>query len=459
MSLKRKTLGVVIAAMLAGPAWGADGILDVYRIAQENDPTLRATAAERRAIGQDREQAQGALLPQLNLQGGITYTDQDTTSVFSNSSVIRDFSLSLTQQINRNDLNAVRDQAELRIKQADFNYSAAELDLIIRVIQAYTGILAARDNLSFARADKSAIARQLDQTRQRYDVGLIAITDVNEAQAAFDLAFAQEIAAQNSLALAFEDLRAITGQPIDEIKVLKGEIPLPSPDPANIDEWVDVALAQNPNVLAAKSAVAVAKQEVVVQRAGDDLDIDFVVNHNRRYGTSVVSDPITTSFGVQFNVPLSTGGSIDAGVRAAEFRVDQAFEQRESASRDTTRQTRNAYLSVINSIGRVNALAQALKSAKSALEAVEAGFEVGTRTIVDVLDAQRDVFSARRDLSAERYNYIVNMLALRQAAGTLTEDDLVIYDGYLIDPALEKELYGSDYSAELSRDKPADENN
>ena len=305
------------------------------------------------------------------------------------------------------------------------DYATAEQDLIIRVSQAYFDVLSAEATLAFSDADVKAIARQLDQAQQRFEVGLIAITDVNEAQARYDQARADAIAAQNEVDDALESLAEITGQPIPELAGLRAGTELRRPDPENLDDWTQLALETNPGILSARYDVDIAKKEIKRQDAGDSPALDLVGSYNiSRTDSRNGTDLNDARIGLQLNFPLYTGGGVSAATRQARFQYEAAQEVLEQQRRATQTQVRNAYRGVLASISRVKALEATEVSAKSALEATEAGFEVGTRTLVDVLNSQRELFRAERDLAISRYDYILNMLSLRQAAGTLGQTDV-----------------------------------
>jgi len=311
------------------------------------------------------------------------------------------------------------------VAQADAQYEAARQDLIVRVAQAYFNILTAQDNLEFAQAEKKAIAHQLDQARQRYNVGLSAITDVKEAKASYDLAVASEITAQNQLDTAREGLREIIGQSPASIAPL-AQVRLVSPHPQDIKRWVDTALSQNLGVLASEAATRVAKDDVERQRSGRYPSLDVVASHSYsdNIGAGFGSKGTDSSIGLQLSIPLYSGGAINSRTRQAADLYSEAQDNLEKQRRTTVVQTRDAYLTVEADISHVKALKQSLASTQTALEATQAGFQVGTRTIVDVLNAEQQVFGAKRDYAKARYGYILATLKLKQAAGTLNATDL-----------------------------------
>ncbi|MCG5500690.1 TolC family outer membrane protein [Ectothiorhodospira lacustris] len=424
-------------AAVTAPVQATD-LVEVYRIALERDAQLRAAEAQFRAALEQRPQARSVLLPQIEGGVGYAYTDTErggNSFDYQTSS----FELSLNQTLYDHRNYVVLRQADLGIAQATAIRDASRQELILRVAEAYFNVLAAQDNLSFARAEKEAIGRQLEQADRRFEVGLIAITDVKEAQAQYDLAVAEEIAALNRLDLAGEELMVITGQFHEQLALLSERMPLVSPEPANMDQWVQTALEANLSLIARRFGTEVAAEEIKRQRAGHyptlglsagytDRDI-----HNAPGGETAgnLLDGRDTQIGIQLRVPLYTGGRTSSLTREARENFDAAREELELTERQTVRQARSAFLSVNAGISRVNALEQALESTRASFEAAEAGFEVGTRTAVDVLLELRQVFRAERDYAEVRYNYLLDTLRLKQAAGTLTENDLLTINTWL----------------------------
>lgn len=277
-------------------------------------------------------------------------------------------------------------------------------------------------------AEREAIALQLEQTIQRFDVGMVTITDVAESRAAHDLADAEVINAENEVANSKERLRETSGAYIDELASLKEESPLVTPDPEDINQWTTVALSQNPNLVVAHKNVENARQDIELQKSGHYPSLDLVgqKDYSSQSNTSLNGSRKThqDSISLQFNLPLYEGGSINSRSREATHRLDQAMQNEEEQRRAVKRQTRESYNSVLSGISRVKALKQAVISSEKALESTEAGYEVGNRTTVEVLNVRRSLFGAHRDYAQARYDYIVDILRLKQAAGTVSTDDL-----------------------------------
>lgn len=411
----------------------AEDLQQLYQQAQANDPQIRAARATRQAAGEAAPIARAGLLPSLSASASATHTDVDARggSASDNQYDTGTGALSLSQPLYRRDRLIRVDQADAQIAQAEANLQTAEQSLRLRVAQAYFGVLAAQDNLGFAKAEQTAIARQLDQAKRRFEVGLIAITGVHEAQARFDQSRANVITARNQLDNQLEVLREIVGGEFGALNGLEAELPLSMPSPADLAHWSGVALENNPAVIAARQAVDVARQEVEVQRSGHYPTLDLVGSYSLSRGGSTSSDTNTAAVGLQLAVPLYSGGATSASTRQSRFNLQAARETLEQQRRAVARQVRDAYRGMEASISRVAALKAGTVSSQSALEATEAGFEVGTRTLVDVLNAQSELFRAQRDYAQARYDYVLNLLALKQAAGIVSDQDMAEVNGWL----------------------------
>jgi outer membrane protein len=293
----------------------------------------------------------------------------------------------------------------------------------------------ANDNLAFAEAEKAAIGRQLEQAKQRFEVGLIAVTDIHDAQARYDLTVAQEIDARKQVANALEALREVTGTGYENLTPLTEKLPLEPPADPDPEHWVKEGVEQNPLVLAAMEAANAAKKEIERQRAGHYPTLDATATYlDSSYNSSRQGagyDGEDTIYGLQLKLPIFEGGRTNSLVRQAQKQFMEAQQRLEQQRRATVRDTRDAFLGVNVSISRVKAFMQAVVSNQSALEATELGYRVGTRTSVDVLDAERALYGAKRDLAAARYDYVLNVLRLERAAGKLSLDDLVRVNGWL----------------------------
>lgn len=418
-------------------AEGSD-LISVYHRALKFDPAFQAAKARLEADKKTWPINLAPLLPQLNI---IADTADNRRDVKESPSIplgvthfnSNGYTVTLSQQII-DFQNWMRvSQAGAIVKQAIANYYAALQNLIIRTSRAYFAVLEAKDNLNFAIAEKRAFARQLDQTNQRYKVGLIAITAVHEAKASYDSSTASAIAAENALANRREDLRAITGKLYTHFNPLKTRIPLIPPRPNRIDDWVRNAYQYNFELLAARQGTLAAKDNIKIQAGGYLPTVGAVASTDYlkdNPGTGTTRTQIE-SLSLQLNWDLIQGGLTTARTRQALDLYHEAVSNEELARRVAENETRQAFLAIISGVSQVKADDQAVVSNESALEGTEAAFKVGTRTMVDVLTAQRDVSRAKRNLARDKYTYINARLGLKQAAGTLEAPDLLIINKWL----------------------------
>jgi len=415
----------------------AENLLDVYGMSYQSDPVLKQVISQRESIGEGSVQAFARFLPKIDLTASTTGANQDKpigqeTDVSYNQ---HGYSLDLNQSIFDNTNFVNYRIANININKAEANLSAAQQDLIIRVSEAYFSTLSALDKLSFSKAEKKAIGRQLDQAKRRYEVGIIAITDVHEAQAGFDNANAQVIAAENELLVAKEGLRGLAGQYIYRVSPPAEKIPLDPPTPAKIQHWVDQALEGNFTLLAAKEDTYAQKENINLQRSGHypTLGLKASYGYNKANGPNSGFAPQyhESSIGLNLTVPLFEGNAVTSKTRQAQHDFQQSQDAYSEVLNTTEKNARSSYLNVLSEVSRVQALKQAVISNQSALKATEAGFEVGTRTIVDVLNVQRDLFRAKQEHSNSRYTYILNVLKLKQASGELARVDIETVNSWL----------------------------
>ncbi|MDZ7828819.1 MAG: TolC family outer membrane protein [Halofilum sp. (in: g-proteobacteria)] len=405
----------------------AGDLLQVYQQARENDPQYATARAEYRAAREAAPQARAAVLPQVAISYGRFENEEESGDGTSSDFTSTQAQLELRQTLFDWSEYAGLGRADALVAEAEATLAGAEQDLIIRVSEAYFDVLSARDNLRFARAEKKAIGRQLEQARERFDVGLIAVTDVKEAQASYDLAVSREIEAANRLDNARESLRTITGSPPGILSGIAVELALDRPDPEDPATWVDRALEQNPDYLAARSAAETARYEIKQARSGHYPSVDLVARHSEQetqFAGNIPSDTETDSIGVELQWTLFAGGGTWSQSDQARARFQAAQSRVVSARRNVEQSVRNVYRSLMASISQVRALQQAVESNQAAVEATRAGFRVGTRTAVDVLNVLRDLYQAQRDFADARYRYVVNRLRLEQATGTLTVEDV-----------------------------------
>ncbi len=430
-----KTAFILCSLLPALPA-AADDLLSIYRLALESDPGYRAAGAAHQAALEVRPQSLAGLLPDLALTGGYSRDRFDPRNTGTRTyATNQTYAIGLRQPVFRRDRFIQLEQADSRIAQADAEYAAAGQDLILRVATAYFIVLGAQDNLAFVRADKEATTRTLDQAQQRFEVGLAAITDSLKAQAAYDIAVSDEINAEQLLADAHEALRELTGELPATVESLQPVIPLLTPEPGDQEAWVAAASEQSPLVLAARAAATTAREEVRVQRSGHLPTLDLTAGYSyrdNRFGGITPLERDDSSVGLELNLPIYQGGRITSQSRQSRYLYNQAMEEQAGQQRNVERQTRDNYRGIISGISRVKALQRAIQSNEKAYEAAKSGFDVGTRDIVDVLDAQRELLRARRDHARSRYDYLLASLRLKQAAGILEESDLVQINEWLV---------------------------
>lgn len=405
-------------------------LLQIYELARQNDAQLMIAKSNLEASKQALPQARSSKKPQINLQGNAAYTDETNSlaTVEDDQTISAGVSLNLTQSLYNRSLTGQVDAASAAIEQAQAQFLGSEQDLLVRVTEAYFAILSARDSVELAEAEKNAIGRQLEQAKKRFEVGLIAITDVKEAQASYDLSVSQEIEANNALDNAREAMAVIIGQPLSEpLKTLGTELALEIPDPQNRRSWVDAAEKNSLELIAARAALKAANENRVIARSSEGPTVDLLAGYDLYRIDSDNNGEFNTgefSVGVQLNMPLYTGGATSASISKAEAEYSTAQNNLLLQKRLVAQNTNTAYLSVVAGIAQVNALKQSLISTTAALKATEAGFDVGTRTSVDVLNSLRETYASRRDYASSRYSYLINTLKLKQAAGILTEQDL-----------------------------------
>ena len=451
--MKGSVKGSVAAcvALVVATAASAKDLLGVYHDAVLYDAQIRQADATRKAAREANPQAWAELLPQISGSyaftrekieqsaveafpgpGGAVLPAQFATSEYASN---HGYQLQLQQSLFNWAYWAGVSKAKKQVGQAEADYRAAQENLIQRTAQAYFNVLSAQDTLDAQAASLEAISRQLDQANKRFEVGLIAITDVQEAKAARDTAAAAVIAAKRTLATAGDQLSEITGQKYELLSKPGEDMPLNSPQPADEDKWVQVSLDQNLSLISSRLAADIARDNVRIAFGGHLPTIDLIASKSR---TTTDADEAVPPLGpfsldsvindrqytLQITVPLFSGGLTQSKVRQSQYLWIAAKEQVTQSSRATERQARDAYLGVISGIARVQALRQALESSQTALKATEAGYEVGTRTAVDVLNSRRTLVQAQTDYAGSRYDYIVSVIQLRLAAGNLSRNDV-----------------------------------
>ena len=435
--LCRCTSVIAVAAAFAAPA-SAEDLLQVYRDAQRYDAVYAAARFTLEAGRERIPQGRALILPSLNLTANATKqrfeiesSDQAVIPNIYKNPLNTNYTLTFTQPLFRPQNFAQRNQAEYQVRQSEAIFAQASQDLALRAAQAYFEVLAAQDTLALVTAQKAAISEQLAQAKRNFEVGTATITDTHEAQARYDLVVAQEIAAQNDVDSKRRALQAVTGKEYTQLKPLRVDVRLAPPNPVDMQSWVDLAEKQGYPVVAQEAAVEVARLEAKRASAAHMPTLDIVGTYAQTSETpaviavpSVNRDITQATLGLQLAVPIYQGGSISSREREAAANSARSREDLENAKRTQALNTRQTYLAVINGIAQVGALEQALTSSQSALDSNRLGYEVGVRINIDVLNAQQQLFSTRRDLAVARYNAILNQLRLKGLAGSLREEDL-----------------------------------
>lgn len=444
----KKLLPILIGLSLAGfsAVSQAENLLQVYKQARLSNPELRRSAADRDAAFEKINEARSPLLPQLGLGADYTYSNgyRDSNGINSNATSA---SLQLTQTLF--DMSKWR-ALTLQEKSAgiqDVTFQTDQQTLILNTATAYFNVLSAIDSLSYTEAQKQAIYRQLDQTTQRFNVGLVAITDVQNARSQYDTVLANEVTARNNLDNAVEELRQVTGNYYPELAALNVDT-FKTDKPQAVNALLKEAESRNLSLLQARLAQDLAREQIRLAQDGHLPTLDLTAStsvSDTSYSGSRTSGGATGSqfddsnvgqnkVGLSFSLPLYQGGLVNSQVKQAQYNFVSSSEQLETAHRSVVQTVRSSFNNINASISSINAYKQAVVSAQSSLDASEAGYSVGTRTIVDVLDATTTLYNAKQQLSSARYNYLINQLNIKSALGTLNEQDLVALNSTLGKP-------------------------
>lgn len=463
--MKRQLILITLCVLAASAPASASDLLAVYQRALQNDPQLREAEAIRLAALEAKPQALSALLPQLAGSGtisrerdsGATNTTEPVTNTNGTPSLItfpfqgrtvtttHRYGVDLKQNIFRWENWVALRRADAQVAQAEADYQAAQQDLIARVSQRYFDVLAAQDDLEAQEVALTSIKRQLEQAEARFQIGLIAVTDVEEARAAHDSGAAAVIAAKRTLASTQELLREITGDAFEVLARPIEPFEMANPDPVSEDRWVEMALQQNLSLVSSRLAADIARENVSSARGGHFPSLDLVGSRYKLNSEGVNTfddgtpaggttiDQNQRTIGLQLTFPLYTGGMVSSQVRQSVYEHRAAKERVERVARQTEHDARDSYLGVLSEISRVKALRRAVESNAISLRATESGYEAGTRTAVDVLQSRQLWVQAQTDYSRSRYDYMINVLKLQQAAGTLSQQSLEKINSLLTD--------------------------
>jgi outer membrane protein len=439
----KKTLmaGLVVISAYGMPAFPAN-LMDMVTLAEQNDQTLLAAEQKQLSIHENTPIARANLLPQIGASAGLDYsrTEIKSDGFPGAPSVIQgsghSLGLSLNQVVYNRIDNLNLDIADLQVQQADLDYASARQDLLLRTSNAYFAVLQANASLQLSIASQKAFKNQLEQAQKRYEVGLVAVTDVANAQANYDKANADIITARNALENAQSALATITGKNPAELDDVRTNLTTPRPDPANPNDWVALAIKQNISLQSAEVGGRISQENIAINRAARaptvDLTGQYGYNSTPSQFNGNESSNIAASIGLQVSVPLYTGGRINAKSRQAAFQYQQTQNEIENLRRNVQQNTANDYRGVLTNISEITAYGQSVESARTSLAATEAGYQVGTRTIVDVLNAQIQVFSAMANFLNARYSYLTNYLKLKADTGQLSLNDIKAVNTQLV---------------------------
>ncbi|PMR73195.1 TolC family outer membrane protein [Billgrantia endophytica] len=446
LCFRLRWISALAGLSLAGSVHGAD-LWTIAQDALENDADLASARAGFQVTEAGRDIQRGTLLPQISAGGNVSHsrvysspgqTQRDPAlapgPIIENDDTINSVGLSLEaeQALYDPTRRAQLARAEREIDRDALSLAVSEQQLLFAVADAYFEILRAHDVLGARQAQEIAISRQLEQARERFEVGLIAITDVHEAQASYDLARAQRIAAESAMQVRFEALERLTGHRYDSIAALDDEIPIVPPEPVSREDWVRLAMDNSPMVRMAEAGIEVARSTLEVSRAGQRPVVAAFANYGwsdtDRSGGTYNSE---SQVGVRASVPLYTGGSTQAQVRQSGFALEVSQYDFEAQRRDTIQQVRSLFTQINNDVETVEARRQAIVSNQSALEATRSGYEVGTRNIVDVLNAEQNLFNAVADHAEARYDYVLGLLQLQQQTGLLGPESIRAINDWL----------------------------
>ncbi|MFA7665319.1 MAG: TolC family outer membrane protein [Burkholderiaceae bacterium] len=432
-----RCIAATFSLAMAGPVLAYD-LMQAWQDALANDSQVASARAELAALRERVPQARAGLLPQVGASASINRSLTDTNLAPTRNYTGQNYGIQLSYPLYRLQNVELVEQSKLQAALGETLLGLAQQDLIVRVAQLYFDVLAAQDNVATIQSQKRAITEQLAAAKRNFEVGTATITDQQEAQARFDLAVAQELAAQNELEVRRAALAQLVGRPVGELDILRPGAALKPPEPARESDWVDSARRDAWEVQQAELSREIARREIDRQRYARSPTVDVVgsLSHSRNSQASAVGVRANNAaVGLQLAIPLYTGGLIDSRVREAAAYHDQALADLETVRRGTEQAARQAFLGLNSGLAQVRALEAAERSSQLALDSNLLGYQVGVRINIDVLNAQQQLFTTRRDLARARYDVLINGLRLKSTTGELSEDDLRAVNALLVDPA------------------------
>lgn len=436
MKHTKQLLAATISTLLASSSVFAVDLVTVYEQAVQYDSNIAASKAAYQAEQEGAYQARAVLLPNITANANAAHTDQEykNNSSTDDSFKSSEYGVSLTQPLFRADAWFNYQSSQYNSKRAEADFSKAQQDLILTTATAYFGVLRAKENLATAVSAEAAFKRQWEQAKERFDVGLIAITEVHESRASYDSIKTSRIQSEGDLQIAKETLGRLTGVVYDEVNELSEGFPIVQPTPNNADEWVNTAYQQNWSIKSAEFALQSLDEQLKTEKSGHYPTLDLSANYsvNDYNGPNPLDNTRDdASIALIFQLPLYQGGGTSASIRRSRFLVEQSRQVLETTRRNVKLDTRSLYTAVKTDIDTVASQKQNIISRESALEATRAGYSVGTRNIVEVLDAERNYFVALRDYANARFDYVIDSLSIKQAAGTLSPQDLIDLNTWL----------------------------
>lgn len=431
--IRTLTTGASLLLALGAGSVQAAALADIYQQALQNDPQLKSAQASSLANQETADQAKANLLPQIDLSADTRYVDSNFADYNNHG-----YTLTLSQPVFDASRWYTFKQGQQLSEQAKLQFEQAQQNLILRVVQAYLDVLRAQTALETAQAQERAIKRRLDQVNAQFEVGLIAITDVQEAQASYDNARVERIEAEGALDNSFEALERLTGAAVGQVDMLHADYPVQNLAPAEPQPWLEKAWQGNFDLRIATTAIEAQRRALQAARSGHyptlSLDASYDDDNGNSGFTAGTENTETSTIGLTLKVPLYAGGGTSSQVRQAEYQLTAIQQDREDTLRAVTQSTRSALRDLRTNVQSVAARKQSIKSSETALKATEEGFNVGTRNVVDVLEAEQALYAAQRDYANARYDYVLNLFQLKQQVGTLNPDDINSLDQWLVEP-------------------------